>query len=427
MIQCDTLIVGAGIAGLYCAREILKKNPNSSVIVCEKYSKLGGRAVSYKKDLGGKIGKVSWEIGAGRISSKHRHVLGLLKEYGLHVNPIRPDLFYRESGASAPAFEENHFEPAIDILLKPLAALPPKLLATHTIRELLNQIHGPSATQEWLNRYPYHSEVVWMRADRALAEFMEEMYSHEGYFVCAEGLSALIEKMAEDVRGRGGKILTHYNLLSSNGNTCVFKTDSGKEEIQATQHLILALHASALRKLRLFQGWPVLKHVRMEPLFRIYAVFPKGSNGKVWFSDLPRVVTTEALRYFLPINAKNGSAMVSYTDSTYARHYMKILDGPDGEAGLEKEILRNLRSVFPEYNIPAPVFFKPHPWTDGVTYWLPGNYSPQSDSEEALHPFPSKYPALYTCNESFSMRQGWMEGSIEHAEMLLEKLFPRRR
>jgi hypothetical protein len=424
MSQCDTLIVGAGIAGLYCAREILKKNPTSSVIVCEKYSKLGGRAVSYQKDLGGTIGKVSWEIGAGRISNKHTHVLGLIKEYGLHVNPIRPDLFYRETGAAP--FEENYFEPALDILLKPLTALDPKILATHTIRELLLQLHGPAATQKWMNRYPYHSEVVWMRADRALVEFSGEMSSHEGYFICREGLSALINAMAEDIRGRGGKILTHYDLRSCRGESAIFKTDSGKEEIRAGR-IILALHSSALRKISIFQGWHVLKHVRMEPLFRIYAVFPKNTDGNVWFSDLPRVVTTEALRYFLPIDMKKGSAMVSYTDSTFARYYMKILDGPGGEDALEKQILSDLRSVFPEYNVPAPVFFKPHPWTDGVTYWLPGDYSPESECIEALHPFPAKYPHIYVCNESFSLRQGWMEGSVEHAELLLEKLFSRKR
>lgn len=424
MKQYDILIVGAGIAGLYCARELLKQNPNFSIAVCEKYKKLGGRAVSYKKDLGGTIGTVGWEIGAGRISHAHRHILGLLKEYGLHANPIRPDLLYRESGSCE--FEENLFEPSLDILFEPLRALPPHILGTHTLRELLVKLHGPAVTQKWMDRYPYHSEVVWMRADRALAEFSGEMSSHEGYFVCREGLSALIDAMAADVEKRGGKIFTHYDLQSCDGKTCIFKTDEGKEAIVADK-VILALHAAALRKLTLFKGWSVLHHVRMEPLFRIYAVFPKDAGGKIWFQGLPRVVTPENLRYFLPIDPKKGSAMVSYTDSKFARHYMKILNGPGGEAALQKTILADLRSVFPEYDVPDPVFFKPHPWTEGVTYWLPGTYSPEVETLEALHPFPQKHPDLYVCNESFCLRQGWMEGSVEHAELLLKKLSATKR
>jgi monoamine oxidase len=424
MKSYDIVIVGAGIAGLFCARENLKRQPGTSLIVCEKYRKLGGRAVSYKKDLGGTIGTVGWEIGAGRISQAHKHVLGLLKEYGLHTFPIKPDLNYRESGRHE--FEENFFEPALGILLKPLSALPAETLGTHTLKELLVKLHGAAETQRWMDRYPYHSEVVWMRADRALAEFNGEMGSHEGYFVCKEGLSALIEAMADDVRGRGGEIVTQYDLQSCDGNVCRFQTEQGEEEIVAKESILLALHAAALRNLAMFKGWHILNHVRMEPLFRIYAVFPKGADGRVWFDGLSRVVTPEPIRYFLPMDATKGTAMVSYTDSKFARHYMRIQD-TRGEKALESQIVKDLRSVFPEFQIPRPVFFKPHPWTDGVTYWLPGTYSPEAESVEALHPFPQTYPKVYVCNESFCLRQGWMEGSIEHAELLLEKFFSKRR
>ncbi len=420
----DIVIVGAGIAGLFCAREILKRQPGVSLIVCEKYSKLGGRAVSYRKDLGGKVGTVGWEIGAGRISQAHKHVLGLLKEYGLHTIPIRPDLQYRESGAAP--FEPNFFEPSLGILLKPLSVLPPEILGNHTLKELLVKIHGATETQRWMDRYPYHSEVVWMRADRALAEFNGEMGSHEGYFVCKEGLSALIEALAKDVRERGGEIVTHYDLQSCDGTVCQFKTDNGQEEIEGKEAVILALHAGALRKLLMFKEWYILHHVRMEPLFRIYAVFPKGADGKVWFEGLPRIVTPEPIRYFLPMDASKGTAMVSYTDSRFARHYMGIYK-EKGEKGLELQIVKDLRSVFPEFHVPRPVFFKPHPWTDGVTYWLPGHYSPEKETLEALHPFPFKYPKVYVCGESFCLRQGWMEGAIEHAELLLEKFFSKKR
>jgi len=42
----DTVIVGSGIAGLYSAYLITKKDPNQSIVILEKYSKpyIGGRA-----------------------------------------------------------------------------------------------------------------------------------------------------------------------------------------------------------------------------------------------------------------------------------------------------------------------------------------------------------------------------------------------
>ena len=111
----DYLIIGGGLAGLDTARELLKKEPSTKIILCEKYKKLGGRAVTYKKDLGGKVGEVQWEIGAGRISNSHKKVLGLIKEYGLHSVPISPGLLYKENGE----YQENYFEASLDILFKP--------------------------------------------------------------------------------------------------------------------------------------------------------------------------------------------------------------------------------------------------------------------------------------------------------------------
>jgi hypothetical protein len=417
--DCDILIVGAGLAGLYCARELLKHNPNQSVVVCEKYKKVGGRAVTFHKD------GHQWEIGAGRISDSHKMVLGLIKEYGLHTVPIQSGLNYRENGLTE--YEENHFEPAIDIFLGPLQMLPHSVLGTHTLKEVMLGVYGPSKTQRWMDRFPYHAEVVVMRADMALREFFSEMKSHEGYFVCKEGLSALMEAMAADIQERGGVVHTEYELIDVSKGLAEFysgstsavadaKASRGKDKSArpkttiSAKKIVLALHASALRALPSLRGWAPLKHVTMSPLLRIYAVFP----GKAWFKGLTRIVTTSPIRYFLPMSEESGTAMISYTDNVFAKHFMKM----DTEL-MEKEVMKDLRELFPEREIPDPTFFKAHPWTDGVSYWLPGNYKPAQVSVEALKPG----PGIYVCGESFSLRQGWMEGALEHAALLLRTHF----
>ena len=409
--ECDILIVGAGLAGLYCARELLKHNPNQTVMVCEKYKQVGGRAVTFHKD------GHQWEIGAGRISDSHTMVLGLIREYGLHTAPIKAGVQYRENGSAA--YEENHFEPAIDVFLGPLQMLPHSVLGTQTLKEVLVGVYGPVVTQEWMDRFPYHAEVVVMRADMALREFFSEMKSHEGYFVCKEGLSALTEAMALDVRQRGGIIHTEYELIDAHKGHAEFYNGSwkdGKDRPKTSisaKKIVLALHASALRALPSLKRWAPLKHVTMSPLMRIYAVFPPGKKG-TWFKGLARVVTTSPIRYFLPQDEKTGTAMVSYTDNVFAKHYMKM-DPKDRE----REVVQDLRELFPEKDIPDPTFFKAHPWTDGVSYWLPGHYKPADVSVAALTPS----PGIYVCGESFSLRQGWMEGALEHAALLLERHF----
>lgn len=411
-MACDILIVGAGLAGLYCAREILKHNPKQNVLVCEKYKRVGGRSITFHKE------GMQWEIGAGRISDSHDMLHALLKEYKLHTIPIKSGIQYRETGAAE--YEENRFEPAIDIVLGPLRMLPPSVLGTHTLKEILIKVHGKTETQKWMDRFPYHAEVVVMRADMALREFFQEMKSHEGYSVCKEGLSALNDALVSDIIERGGIVRTECELIDvSKDSTAKFYLGSWKGgktrpiiEIAANK-IILALHATALRKLSIFRNWEPLKHISMSPLLRIYAVFPN-----TWFKGLGRVVTTSPIRYFLPINESSGTAMISYTDNVFAEHYMKILDAK-GDKFLEKQVIADLRELFPEKDIPDPTFFKAHPWTDGVSYWLPGDYKPEDVSKAVMNPFPN----IYVCGESFSLRQGWIEGALENAEILLRSHF----
>ena len=402
-MHTDILIVGAGLAGLFTARELLKKRPGTKVVLFEKYKQVGGRVLTYYKE------EHQWEIGAGRISSQHTKVLSLLKEYNLQTVPIGPEIIYREDG-DAP-YEKNEFEDAIDVLLKPLAALSPSVLGNHTLKELLTQIHGADAVKEWMNRFPYHSEMVTLRADMGLLSFLGEMKTHSGYFVCKEGLSALANELAADILKRGGEFYLDQELVSVKRGMAIFK--SGVKVKAET--IVLALPISALKKLPLFDGWSIGSHVIMKPLMRIYATFPL-QEGKSWFHGLPRVVTTNPIRYFLPTSAEQGDAMVSYTDAVFTKRYMDAKE--EGQKELEKAVMDDLRRLFPERAIPNPTFLRAYPWKNGVSYWLPGSYSPSVDSEKAVNPF----PGIYVCNESFSMRQGWMEGALEHAELLLKKL-----
>jgi hypothetical protein len=113
--------------------------------------------------------------------------------------------------------------------------------------------------------------------------------------------------------------------------------------------------------------------------------------------------------------------MVSYTDADDANYLIKMLK-KEGEEALGEFILKELRSMFPDLVIPKYTLFKAHPWYAGCTYWTPGDYDPESMSEEAMHP-DKNMPSVYVCGESFSMKQAWMEGALEHASDMIKKYF----
>lgn len=407
----DYIVVGAGISGLYATRELLKRHPTCSIALAERYKGLGGRTYSYTHD------SHTWEMGAGRIHKTHTHTLGLLREYGLTWIPIGESIFYKEAGKES---IPNPFEAISHIYIEPLKAL--NSIENHTIESLMKSVYGTVKTKEILSYFPYRAEVTTMRADLALKTFFGgEMSSHKGYGVIKEGFSELVRRMRDDIEQRCGIILPRHRLqtFTNAGKDidCTFvfgypDAEHGKIVLRANK-VILALHKDAVAELEPFHTWPLLKHLETKPLLRIYGVFDKP-----WFKDIGRTVTPGPLRYIIPISDK--VIMLSYTDADDTTKFMKMSD-----ATLEGVIMKEMGKLFPGHDIPAPTFFKAHPWTTGATYWLPGNYSPEALSKQAIHPL-SKFPAVWLCGESWSLRQAWVEGALEHTILCLNDIERKR-
>jgi protoporphyrinogen oxidase len=417
MFTFDIVIVGAGVAGLYCGIELAKKG--KSVCILEKYNYVGGRVVTFHK------GELSWENGAGRIADSHTMVHSLLSKYGLKTFPLSDKQLFIESDGTA---HINRFESIFEAILKEVNELDAELLRTHTLEQLLKRIYGEAKAVHLLAGFPYRAEVSVLRADLGISAFSKggEMGSYKGYSVVDGGLSRLTDAMAKEFKKCGGTLKTGYEMIGLSQPHAQMqvsiecRVEKKSADVVYANNVILALHSSALKACPDTRHFPALKHLVMCPLLRTYAVFPL-KNGIPWFAGLERCVSAGPVRYFIPVNEKKGIAMVSYTDADNAARLMKIMDDK-GEEALGKYIMEELGKMFPDRDIPQYTFFKAHPWTHGCSYWTPGNYDPVILSKEAMHP--DKYlPSVYVCGESFSMKQAWMEGALEHAATMLKKWF----
>ena len=403
----DTIIVGSGIAGLYVAIELLKAG-TKRLAVFERQKGVGGRVHTFRQTVDGN--KLQWEAGAGRISGDHHMILELLKRYKLTFSPIAPTVQYKHTYDSA--LEPDAFQPGIPAFLGPLHGLPPRDLETHTIRQLLTRIHGPKA-EAYLIRFPYRAELDIMRADVALKLFDGE-FSRSDYGVCVEGLSALIDAMRAEAEKLGAVFHMEHTLVDIQQHGLVTATFQHEEPVVVkAKRAVLALPVEALKDLKAFSKWHTMRYLKMEPLLRFYGAFPK-EDGKVWYEEYSRIVTSEPLRYIIPGSADVGSMHMSYTDTQDAAYWIRKLK-TDGEKKVGEEMLAELRKLI-RPTIPPPYFTKAHAWDYGVTY-----YDPVELSKAALTPI-GTMPNVHLCGESFSLRQGWMEGAVEHASMLLKKL-----
>lgn len=403
----DLIIVGAGLAGLRVGIEVLRRKKGLRVMILEKYGYVGGRVVTHYRD------GLQWEIGAGRISVKHEKILSLMRSYGLTFVP------FGDSG-------EDAFSSLKDAFFQPLAGLSDDVLQRSTLFDIVSNIHGKDEAQRFFALFPYWGEVHTMRADLGLIAFREEMKSSSGFGGCKEGLSALVRGMARHFRQLGGRMRLHAQVVEVRKMGGVENVVLRDGEVLKGRLCVLALHRDAVAGLQGMSTWSGIRHLKMDPLLRMYAVFPTCAGGTAWFAGLSKVVTAGPIRYVIPVNPLKGILMISYTDGADAMYWMKMLQkksgGGSGSGGAEErkriviaKVMKEIRLLFPDRSIPGPVDFMLYPWDSGCTYWLPGNYDPREESKAAL----CVRDGLYCCGESWSLRQAWMEGAIEHADMLL--------
>ena len=375
----DLIIVGAGIAGLRVGIECSKKGIKCCIL--EKYD-VGGRISTFKKHIPG-FGPVQWESGAGRIASSHKKVLKLFKKYGLTFVPYSSNSYYDG--------KLNNFNDLIDVYLEPLRNLDPNILATHTLGELLSSTIGDANATSFYHKFPYYSEIHVLRADVALHSFSNEMGSAR-FGGCKEGLSSLINAMRDEFISLGGTIIAGITVVKIHKNT-VYCEDKFIEKEFRAKNIVLAIPSNALKHIKGVNK-DVLKHLRMEPLLRIYAVFKKPVI-------IPRIVTASPIRNIIPISPH--IIMISYTDGDDTRVWRKKE---------QDDVMKELRKIV---DVPDPIFFKKEYWGDGCTYWLPGRYNVEEESEKSLQIGEN----VFLCGESYAVNQCWIESALEQADKLL--------
>jgi len=418
MIDYDVCIIGAGIAGLYCARELSKAWPDARICIMEKSRFLGGRVSSFRTIIP-EIGRVQWEAGAGRIHKSHTQVLNLVKQYKLTLIPISEGIDWRSDTLSYP--EPIEFSRYIESI--GISQISPSILQKTTLRNVLEKTIGSRKTKELTDRYEYRSEIDTLRADKAINALTHELGHTTGFFTIKQGFSALVEALYNDIRKKGVKVLKEREVIDIHKSRDAYRLNIRNHvSIQASK-VVVAVPRNAVALIPCFKNLPILKQVAMQPLVRMYAIFPKVNNH-MWFEGLRKFICPGHIRYVIPINPKDGLIMISYTDGKDAEYWISRLK--DGEASIIDEVMKEIRDIFPVLNIPDPIYFKIHPWMDGCSYWVPGTYDFDRVSNDSVIPLPREMPEVYMCNESWAYNQAWVECSIDQAKHAVNTILERK-
>lgn len=203
----DIIIIGGGIAGIYTMYKLLKNNPNLSILLLESTERFGGRVYTDPK--------YHLEAGAGRFSSKHKHLLNLIKELGLENKiskssgsaeylPINPKTNHLPSIFSSileiyTGKPVNHLTELIATIIVASKLERKVYLQSVSFIEYAKTILSKEEIKYITDSFGYYSELVIMNAHDAI-ELIHNLDPKNHFYILQGGLSQIIDEMINKIQ-----------------------------------------------------------------------------------------------------------------------------------------------------------------------------------------------------------------------------------
>jgi hypothetical protein len=322
---------------------------------------------------------------------------------------------------------------------------------------------------------PFLSTVSAGEAWQILEDFPKNPHYHTFKF----GFSTLIKKLQLEVERMGGKIIHlgtnvngieklskgSYQLeLSPSQPAGIHYPDNRKKITIKCSKVILAIASNAMQQL--FIGSPVMNQaakarqiwedihsiVNMQLLkINLYFSEPWWRNGETGqpainfgpsFTDLP----VNAVYPFYPVDGPsnaNPAAMTIYCDYNNAKFWQGLQNvGPLFDSKLQKEhskppqtlfaasqavvdeAIKQFKQLFNTHFVPTPVMSSYRKWDGENNFGFAYHQWAQNiDDKKVIARMTCmvKGEEIYSCNEAWSDMQGWVNGSLRSADLVMEK------
>ena len=473
--RVDTAVIGGGVAGAYCAWRLAGSDGAGSIAVFERQDRVAGRLWSVPVNPG--RGQVA-ELGGMRIAPNH----GIARDLIGHLS--MPTMPFVASGDNAFVYLRGVRKRRADI--RAAGDFPydlPDHLARMTPEEMIAAIgdgHGLVAeclvhdttcgawTSEWrvggssyctsttaqLLEHFLGAEgaafildwIGYSMEDVAAPTWVGEVagVTHGEYLTIRGGMQALPEALLDGARSRGADVVTGTTLVALEPDGAAMRLhledSEGRTQEVLASSVVLALTPPAFTRLRatspVLAGSDVLGRALAQalPYDSVKAYF---AFDRPWWRDLDietgRSVTDGPIRqciYFPPDPEGPAMMLASYAFGDGAASHWKTLGPSEGCDGFTppahafvEEMTAHL-SALHGYDVPLPVDARVRWWGhDGeAANWLWGVGGSVWDlSREVRHPVAAM--PIHICGDCFSLNQGWVQGALQSAELVLREAY----
>lgn len=381
----DIIIIGGGIAGLYVAYKILKKTPDTKLLILER------------DHIGGRMGNEMFQgtsvvIGAGvGRQKKDKLLVNLLKELKI---PIK-------------TFQSTHYTNLSCDVKKIFNALKRKFNESRpkkTFKEFAMPLLGPDV---------YKNFVVCAGYTDYENEDAYETFYHYGFddnfnnwtaisVPWNELINALVKKIGRRIRRANVTKITRMENFSVYTDT----------EIYHCHKVILATTIETVQKLLPI---PIYKQIHGQPFLRVYGKFTKASTEIMKMYVPGYTIVPGPLKKIIPMNVEKGVYMIAYTDNDDAELLKKYSKNTPRNREHFCRLLEKALGIQDSLDLIA---IKDFYWKDGTHYYEPlhGFHTRKEFIKYAQNPMPD----VFVVGEMISTNQGWVEGALESVEAVIK-------
>jgi NAD(P)-binding Rossmann-like domain len=405
----NIIIVGAGIAGLYCAFLHKKHHPESKLLILEKGSKfeIGGRMGS-KPFYGSQL-----SIGAG-IGRDQKDILlkKLLKDLGV------PTMKFKTDTDMAPALEGkcDVKKSFLQIRREYIKERKGGKSVKKTFKEFSEPLLGSEAYKIFVMCSGYSDYENEDIHDTLYHYGFEDNY--EEFVGIGIPWSLLLNKMITFIGPQCIKCNSTVSNLGKHGDIFSIKVKE-RQALYFSEKVVLATTIDSVTKL-IGTKYPIYKGIQGQSFLRIYGKFSKASIPIMKeYMKAHILVVAGPIHKVITINADAGVYMIVYSDNLGADLLKRYRENTERNRTVLCHLLEKAMDIPP--NSLSLIDIASFYWSIGTHYYEPLSELYKSRQEFIRKAqFPEKN--LFVAGEMVALNQGWVEGALDSVEKIRDKL-----
>ena len=465
----DLAVIGAGAAGTYVAQRLQLAHPDWAISLFERTDRIGGRLRSMA--VPGLEHPI--ELGGMRFLTSHPRVAAVVAGFALPTHPFDPtggaersflrgrfgsgqgdtqagagyDLPAAERGRSAQDLGVAAFEQIVPGASELSADDWVRVRRSHeylgrpvidwSIAEAMTTVLSPEAYRFVMDAFGYDTPRAFNVADGMQYILGGGRGTGEAR-TPDDGMDAIPRALARSFGEAGGTIRLRHELSRHDLVDGVHRLTFANGSVVDARRVVLALPVPALELLAGSSAVldtpavrATLASVEAFPAVKLYLWYERPW----WLGDdqafrLTTDLPPRKLFYFGSEPDSPAALLAAYTDGLHSERWRGLVDesggaGSPAPARMVAEAERYLDAIHPSVrDRPAPTGSAFSSWGSdphemGWAIWRPGVRS-DDVIRAAVRPIPGL--DLFVCGDSFSRAQGWVEGALETADMVVDEL-----